>query len=155
MQSSFTPSIDNNMTTVDLGQSPWDFRLVMKCKAVKPTEQLRKRNLCSDLVISKWPPDEIRMLLEGAAVVRFASGFLDEFKAKKDFVLNAMFIWEYDHVGRYTLFQRPNEPNACAPTVQHVTQLKRIERFRQMTRESTIKSFSTKDSPVNSGKRLQ
>jgi len=45
------------------------------------------------------------MLLQGAAIVRFANTFLDRFKVKKDFVLIAIFIRDADTATRYTLFQ--------------------------------------------------
>jgi hypothetical protein len=60
------------------------------------------------------PSDLVRMLLSGAAVVRFANKFfLDGFKAAKDFVLFAIYIWEDGRVGRYSLFQDPNSPKVC------------------------------------------
>jgi len=45
----------------------------------------------------------IRMLLEGAAIVRFASPFLDALNEKKDFVFITIFIEED---GTATLFQQ-------------------------------------------------
>jgi hypothetical protein len=52
------------------------------------------------------------MLLEGAAIVRFANSFLDEFKAK-NFVLAAIFIWADGQATPYTLFQQPNDQAVC------------------------------------------
>ncbi len=103
----------------------------MKCETVPVNEQLRKYQPRSDLLILKsslprlliqvnsnsssrgWPQNLIRMLLTGAAVVRFANKFLDTFKKKKDFVLFAMYIWDSGKVTRYTLFQEPEESSVC------------------------------------------
>jgi hypothetical protein len=52
------------------------------------------------------------MLLAGAAVVRFANGFLESFQAK-DFVLVAIMFWDYDRATRYTLFQQENHKAVC------------------------------------------
>jgi hypothetical protein len=51
------------------------------------------------------PDDLIRMLLEGAVIVRFANKFLDTFMAQKDFVLFAIYVWDNGQVTRYSLFQ--------------------------------------------------
>ena len=55
------------------------------------------------------PPEQTRMLLEGAAIVRFANTFLDAFKAKKDFILVAVFVWDDGTVFRYSLFQQQHD----------------------------------------------
>jgi hypothetical protein len=60
-----------------------------------------------------WPEDLVRMLLSGAAIVRFANKFLDRFKTAKNFVLIAIYIWEDGKVSRYSLFQEPNYPEVC------------------------------------------
>jgi hypothetical protein len=57
-----------------------------------------------------WPEDLIRMLLSGAAVVRFANKFLDRFAVARDFVLFAIYIWDNGKVSCYSLFQIPNNP---------------------------------------------
>ena len=57
----------------------------------------------------EWPPDLIRMLLMGAAVVRFANNFLEAFKEQKNFVLCAAFIYDEGTATRYTLFQKQND----------------------------------------------
>jgi len=77
-----------------------------KCETVRQEEQLRKFLPRSDFLVSKsniprllvevnsntkkrWPEDLVRMLLSGAAIIRFANKFLDRFKAAKNFVLFA------------------------------------------------------------------
>ena len=62
---------------------------------------------------TEWPKDLIRMLLQGAATVRFADTFLDTFKGRKDFVLVAIYIWDNGKTTRHILFQRQNERTAC------------------------------------------
>jgi len=49
------------------------------------------------------------MLLEGAAIVRFANTFLDAFKAKKDFILVSVFVWDDGMASRYFLFQQQHD----------------------------------------------
>ena len=56
-----------------------------------------------------WPPELTRMLLEGAAIVRFANTFLAAFKAKKDFILVAVFVWHDGTAFRYSLFQQQHD----------------------------------------------
>ena len=53
------------------------------------------------------------MFLSGAAIVRFANKFLDRFKADKNFVLFAIYIWEDSKVSSYSLFQQPNGREVC------------------------------------------
>ncbi len=60
-----------------------------------------------------WPENLVWMLLSGAAVVRFANKFLGKFKAAKNFVLFAIYIWEDGKVYRYSLFQQPNGREVC------------------------------------------
>lgn len=47
------------------------------------------------------------MLLEGAAVVRFANKFLSQFNKKHEFVLVAMFFRGDGKVSNYALFEPP------------------------------------------------
>jgi len=47
--------------------------------------------------------------LEGAAIVRFANTFLDAFKAKKDFILVAVFVWDHGTAFQYSLFQQRHD----------------------------------------------
>jgi hypothetical protein len=85
---------------------------------------------CSDFLISKsnlprliveinstpnrhQPSDLIRVLLTGAAVVRFANNFLEAFKKEKSFVLCAVFIYDDGSATRYTLFQKQNDQVVC------------------------------------------
>jgi hypothetical protein len=105
----------------------WPFNLITKCQT---NEQLRKFQPSSDLLVLKStlprllvqvnskpkkerPEDLIRMLLTGAAIVRFANRFLDTFMAKEDFVLLAIYIWDNGKVSRYSLFQVLNNPEVC------------------------------------------
>ena len=41
-------------------------------------------------------------------LVRFANKFLNRFKADRNLVLFAIYIWETGEVTRYSLFQEPN-----------------------------------------------
>jgi hypothetical protein len=112
------------------GKQPWPFDLIMKCDHEDEKEQLRKYRPRSDLLVFKSniprllvevnskpgthrPEDLVRMLLTGAAIVRFANGFLDRFKATKNFVLCAIYVWENGRVTRYSLFQELNNPAVC------------------------------------------
>jgi len=52
------------------------------------------------------------MLLQGAAVVRFANTFLNTFNAK-NFVLFAIFVYDDGNATRYTLFQQRNHRTVC------------------------------------------
>jgi hypothetical protein len=61
----------------------------------------------------KTPEDLVRMLLSGAAIVRFANKYLDRFIVAKDFVLFAIYIWDNGKVNCYSLFQKPNNPQVC------------------------------------------
>jgi hypothetical protein len=56
---------------------------------------------------SSWEDSRNRILFQGAAVVRFANGFLDAFKSKKDFVLTVILMSEEGFV-IYQLFQKEN-----------------------------------------------
>jgi hypothetical protein len=108
----------------------WPFNLITKCGTTRAEEQLRKFQPRSDFLISKSnlprllvevnskpksdrPEDLIRMLVTGAAIVRFANGFLDRFMEAKNFVLCAMYIWDNGKVTRYSLFQDPGNPEVC------------------------------------------
>ena len=109
----------------------WPFDLIMKCDAIRnENEQLRKFRPRNDLLVSKltlprllvevnskpkkdWPEDLVRMLLTGAAVVRFANRHLDGFMADKNFVLFALYIWDNGEVYCYSPFQVPNSPEVC------------------------------------------
>ena len=114
------------------GKQPWPFHLIIKCEAIQDKkEQLRKFTPRSDLLVSKsnlprlivevnskpktdWPEDLVRMLVTGAAIVRFANKFLDTFMANRDFVLFAIYIWDNGKATRYLLFQEgPNNPEVC------------------------------------------
>ena len=110
----------------------WPFQLIAKLEStpIIVEDQLRKYQPRSDLLVSKsslprllvevnskyrkeMPEDLIRMLLTGAAVVRFANGYLDTFMKNKDFVLFAMYIWSSGKVTRFSLFQEPNKQKVC------------------------------------------
>jgi hypothetical protein len=59
------------------------------------------------------PEDLVRMLLMGAAIVRFANRFLDRFMADKNFVLCALYVWDGGEATRCSLFQELNRPEVC------------------------------------------
>ena len=59
-----------------------------------------------------WPQELVRMLFQGAAMVRFANTFLTAFQ-KKDFALAAIFVWEDGRASRYALFQEQNYRVVC------------------------------------------
>jgi|HubBroStandDraft_5_1064220.scaffolds.fasta_scaffold136353_2 hypothetical protein len=107
----------------------WPFHLIVRCD-LNGDEELRKYRPRSDLLVSKstlprllvevnskprkeWPEDLVRMLLSGATVVRFANRYLDGFKADKNFVLFALYIWDNGEVYCYSLFQVPNSSKVC------------------------------------------
>src|SRR5712672_804192 len=93
-------------------------------------DRLRKYHSHSDFLISKfnlprmlvrvdstprrqWPTDLIRLLLEGATIVRFANTFLEAFRHARNFILCAVFIWDNGSAIRYTLFQDQDDPTVC------------------------------------------
>ena len=109
----------------------WPSSLIKECENIQPIgEQLRQYQPRSDLLVLKsklprllvevntkpmkeWPEDLIRMLLMGGAIVRFANLFLDRFKAKENFVLFAVYVWETGEVTHYSLFQESNNRGVC------------------------------------------
>ncbi|KIY53172.1 hypothetical protein FISHEDRAFT_69034 [Fistulina hepatica ATCC 64428] len=112
-------------TTTQRGDASWPFELVMKCSNAPSYNQLRRHKPRSDFLVLKstlprllvevnsaastqWPQDLIRMLLEGSAIVRFANGFVDAFKLKKNFILVAFYIRGQGEVNRFLLFQNEN-----------------------------------------------
>ncbi|KAL0945080.1 hypothetical protein HGRIS_001024 [Hohenbuehelia grisea] len=116
----------SDSVTLKFGMSSWPFELMTR-KADDASKELRSYRPKSDFLLSKsqlprlmievnstssndlWPADLIRMLLSGAAIVRFANGFLDAFKQERDFVLITIYIRENGAVDWYTLFQIRNE----------------------------------------------
>jgi len=60
-----------------------------------------------------WPQDLLRMLVQGAAIVHFANIFLNTFKAKKSFVLVAIYVHDDGRATRYSLFQQQNDRTVC------------------------------------------
>jgi hypothetical protein len=110
------------------GKQLWPIHLIMKCETtLDEKEQLCKFRPCSDSksslprllveVNSKpkkdRPEDLVRMFVTGAAIVRFANGFLDRFMATKNFVLCAISVWDSGEVIRYSLYQELNSPEVC------------------------------------------
>jgi hypothetical protein len=109
----------------------WPLPLIMKREfTLDKNSQLRKFNSRSDLLLSKSsfprllvevssesrkdrPEDLVRMLLTGAAIVRFANGFLNRFMVTKNFVLCAIYVWDDGQVSRYSLYQEPNRREVC------------------------------------------
>ncbi|KAH9980691.1 hypothetical protein BJV74DRAFT_797980 [Russula compacta] len=63
-----------------------------------------------EVITAETPEDFVRMLLMGAAIVRFANTFLDAFKVAKDFVFFAIYVRDDGKVTRCALFQEPNGP---------------------------------------------
>jgi hypothetical protein len=55
----------------------------------------------------------VRLLLEGAAIVRFANTFLEAFRGAKNFVLCAVLISRDGVAMRYTLYQKQDHPTVC------------------------------------------
>jgi hypothetical protein len=53
------------------------------------------------------------MLLQGAAIVRFANKFLDKFMEDESFVLFAIYVWDHGEATRYSLFQQSNNSEVC------------------------------------------
>jgi hypothetical protein len=53
------------------------------------------------------------MLLQGAAIVRFANTFLNAFCQEMNFVLCAFFIWDNGTATRYILFQLKRDQTVC------------------------------------------
>jgi hypothetical protein len=115
-------------TTILTSNNSWPFSLITKCEGIQPVhEELRQYRPRSDLLVLKsslprllmevnskpkkeWPEDLIRILLQGAAIVRFANKFLDKFMENEDFVLCAIYIWDHGKATRYSLFQKSNNP---------------------------------------------
>ncbi|KAI9512458.1 hypothetical protein F5148DRAFT_1373161 [Russula earlei] len=144
--------------TAHLGHEPWPFDLIVKCETEPGPTRFRKYTPRSAFLLSKSrlprllvevdstprvyddpdrkPVDLVRILLAGAAVVRFANKFLESFKGR-DFVLVAVYITSKGEASRYTIFQDPDDPNS--PIVYYnrkvysfVTSDGRIEFARQL-----------------------
>ena len=128
------------------GNQSWPFNLIVKCETVSnETEQLCKFQPRSDLLVLKsglprllvqvssksskdWnttPEDHTRMLLMGAAVVRFANKFSPRFMETKNFVLCATYIWFNSKVSRYLLYQGPDKPEVCRASYYYACGLSR------------------------------
>jgi len=110
------------------GNRSWPFKIIMKCPTDPVEKQLRTYKPVSDFMIAKsniprllvevnsrpreeWPSNLVRMILMGAAVVRFANRFLTRFAGR--FVLFAMYIWDDGKVTRYSLFQKQCNQSVC------------------------------------------
>ena len=107
---------------------PWPLTLILEDTRVqKLDEKYREYKPHSNFLIEKsslprflvkndsagskedWPVDKVRLILEGAAIVRFANTFVDTFKQKRDFVLIAVYIGRNGYAEAFTLFQKPND----------------------------------------------
>jgi hypothetical protein len=66
------------------------------------------------------PMELVRMLTTGAFIVRFANQFLNTFKAHRNFVLCAFFIWDNGNAVRYTLFQEANDSKVCCDVMNQL-----------------------------------
>ncbi|KAH9993369.1 hypothetical protein BJV77DRAFT_362148 [Russula vinacea] len=122
--------------TARMSNQSWPFELITKCESISVQDQLRKYRPHSDFLILKSklprllvevnsntktdrPEDLVRMLVTGAAVVRFANKFVDRFMANKNFVLCAMYIWDSGKVTRYSLFQDSYGPEVRCHEANH------------------------------------
>jgi len=92
------------------------------------------------------------MLLQGAAIVRFANAFLDEFKEKKDFVLIAIFIQDSGTAIRHTLFQTCHPQDSQAVCYAMYKQAYRLSCRRFITKQRSLgltRQLAVLNSPVN------
>jgi hypothetical protein len=112
----------------------WPFDLIMRCE--DENKRLRKFRPRNSLLVSKSslprllvevnskpreddrPEDLVQILLTGAAIVRFANGFLGRFMVANNFVLFVMYISDHGKVSRFSLFQEPNRPEVCWTFIQ-------------------------------------
>ncbi|KAF8506612.1 kinase-like domain-containing protein [Russula emetica] len=106
------------------GNRPWPFNLITKCETDRVNSKPKQDS----------PEDLVRMLLSGAAIVRFANKFLNRFMEARNFVLFAIYIWDDGRVTRYSLFQEPNDSQVrCNETVHWLeTSDDRAEFVRQL-----------------------
>ncbi|KAJ8509387.1 hypothetical protein ONZ45_g8431 [Pleurotus djamor] len=108
---------------------PWPFRLIIAMHPSPTYPQLRSFQPRSDFALLRdnlprliveinstggkvnptFPPDYIRMLLCGASLVRFANQHLDAYRARKTFVLVAIFMHNEGTVDWHTMFQVHDE----------------------------------------------
>lgn len=149
----------------------WPFHLIIHCKDVHPIRaQYRKFKPRSDFLISEslfprllvevnstaakvWPLDLIRMLLQGAALVRFANEFLGDFKEKRDFVLIAIFVRDAGTATRYALFQTGSPQDSEAVCYAIYKRACRLSYHRFITAQkslSLIRQLAVSNSPDNS-----
>jgi len=109
-----------------LSNHPWPLRLIVNRSAGPEDERLRNFTPRSDFLIAtstlprllvevnstktkSWPPDQIRMLLSGAFVVRFSNEYLEPFRTTKQFVLVVIFVQQTGEATRYLLYQLKND----------------------------------------------
>jgi hypothetical protein len=59
--------------------------------------------------LNEPPVDLIRLMLQGASIVRFANTMPDAYKKEKDFVFVAIYIHNDGQVDRYLLYQDGKE----------------------------------------------
>jgi hypothetical protein len=100
----------------------------MKCDS-NPQDPWRKYRPYSHFLISKasiprlliqvnstetecCPEEEVRMLLQGAAVVRFANTFLEDYNQHQTFVLVAIYLKTDGTASHYTLFEPERSKSA-------------------------------------------
>jgi hypothetical protein len=55
--------------------------------------------------LNEPPVDLIRLMLQGASIVRFANTMLDAYKKEKDFIFVTIYIHNDGQVDRYLLYQ--------------------------------------------------
>ena len=103
--------------------------------------------------VQDWPPDLIWMLLQGAALVRFANAFLGDFKEKRDFVLIAIFVRDAGTATRYALFQTDNSQDSEAVCYAIYKRACRLSYHRSIITQrslSSVRQLAVSSSPDNS-----
>ena len=93
------------------------------------------------------------MLLQGAALVRFANEFLGDFKEKRDFVLIAIFVRDAGTATRYALFQTGSPQDSEAVCYAIYKRACRLSYHRFITAQkslSLIRQLAVSNSPDNS-----
>ncbi|TCD61165.1 hypothetical protein EIP91_008827 [Steccherinum ochraceum] len=118
--------IDDHNWIVLHATNPWPFKfLTYRTDINDPNEAYRTYTPLSDFSISKsllprfvaqvqsmesepgeYPQDHLRMLLQGAAVVRFANTHVSSYNTKKNFVLVCTYIYTNGQAKRSLLYQQ-------------------------------------------------
>ncbi|KIY49881.1 hypothetical protein FISHEDRAFT_72509 [Fistulina hepatica ATCC 64428] len=138
-----------------VGNDSWPFHVLVE--HTDPRYQIRKYQPKSDFLVltsnfprlivevnsvptsnadAEFPKDLVRMLLQGAATVRFANRFLKAFMKDKNFVLVAFYIRAQGIVDRFILFEEKNK-SSCKVFYRKVNlnldkAVQRVEFARQL-----------------------